>query len=143
MKNIKGIRIDNINSIIVMNYKFAAAAEKFGTPEYNLLRDIKADNPYMRTEVRAGRKRTTCNASKRLTYENMKTYIRVQKNSKELLAAFENAVQESKPQPSPYAFVRDWFVKQFPDYKKCKVFVESPAVQAPDFTPKNTEKQAA
>ena len=141
MTNITGIRIDNIKNVIVMNYKFAAAAAKYNTPEYKLLQAIKADNPYMLTEIRAGRNRTTCNASKRLTYKNMETYISAQLNAEQLLVCFRAAIQESKASPSPYAFVRNWFVTQCPDYKECKTLFNTPEIT--EITTKINEKKAA
>ena len=123
--NLRGYSIDHSNGIIVMNYKFAAAANRYGTPEYKLLLQLREDFPLFRTETRSGRKRTTCNANKRLTYENMKRYILSQPNTEELYAAFEQNKEESKAQHSPYAYVRSWFVEQFPDYKSCSTFVET------------------
>lgn len=121
-KNIKGYEIDFTTNTLYMNYKFAEASSEYGTPEYKLLQNIRRDLPNIKMVKRAGRKQTTCNASKRLTYANMEEYIRVQDNADELMAYFEIAKAESKKENSPYAFVRDWFVKQFPNYRECKVF---------------------
>lgn len=118
----KGYEIDFTTNTLYMNYKFAEASSEYGTPEYKLLQNIRRDLPNIKMVKRAGRKQTTCNASKRLTYANMEEYIRVQDNADELMAYFEIAKAESKKENSPYAFVRDWFVKQFPNYRECKVF---------------------
>jgi len=118
----KGYKIDFSNNTIYMNYKFAKASAQYGTDEYKLLQDIRRDLPQIKIVTRAGRKTKTCNANKRFTYANMEKYICVQDNADELMAAFAIAKEESKCAPSPYAFVRDWFVKQFPNYQECKVF---------------------
>lgn len=118
----KGYEIDFTTNTIYVNYKFADASKKRGTDEYNLMQELREELPNFKIEKRAGRKQTTCNASKRLTYANMEEYIRVQDNADELMAYFEIAKAESKKENSPYAFVRDWFVKQFPNYRECKVF---------------------
>ena len=47
----------------------------------------------------------------------MESYIKTYNNSAELLTIFETVKNKSKPLASPYAYVRDWFQAQFPDYK--------------------------
>lgn len=119
----KGYEFDIKTNTFYMNYKFykKVSTDVFSM-EYEIHQKIKQENPNVNIVVKAGRKQTTCNASKRLTYANMEEYIRVQDNSDELMAYFEIAKAESKKENSPYAFVRDWFVKQFPNYRECKVF---------------------
>ena len=123
MANNKGYRFDFASNTFYMNYKFykKASTDVF-SEEYEIHQKIKQDHPNVKTVVRAGRKQTTCNASKRLTYANMEEYISAQPNADELMAYFVIAQKESKKENSPYAFVRDWFVKQFPNYRECKVF---------------------
>ena len=118
----KGYEIDFTTNTLYMNYKFAKATKEYGTEEYKILQNIRKDLPNIKMVKRAGRKQTTCNASKRLTYANMEKYISVQDNADELMASFEIAKIESKCASSPYAFVREWFVKQFPNYQECKTF---------------------
>ena len=121
-ENIKGYEIDFTTNTLYINYKFAEASTEYGTPEYKLLQNIRRDLPNIKIVKRAGRKQTTCNASKRLTYKNMQDYIMAQDNYEPLLASFMLARIESQCAKSPYAFVRDWFVKQFPNYQECKTF---------------------
>lgn len=121
-KKNNGYKIDFTKNVVYMNYKFASASMEFGTTEYKLIQEILKDFPQMKLVTRAGRTVKTCNANKRLTYANMERYIRVQEDAEKLMIAFEIAKEESQKQASPYAFVRNWFVNQFPDYQKCKVF---------------------
>ncbi len=121
-KPIKGYVIDLAANTVYMNFKFAAAAQQYGTEEYKIIQEIRADIPHITVVVRAGRKTTKCNASKNLTYANMERYIAVQDNADELMAAFAIAKEESKCESSPYAYVRSWFVAQFPNYKEFKTF---------------------
>lgn len=122
---IKGYKIDFSNNCVYMNYKFATASAEYGSEEYQIVQEIKKDFPKMRFVTRSGRNQKTCNANKRLTYSNMERYIKVQNNAEELLIAFEIAKEESKCEKSPYAYVRLWFIKQFPDYKQSKLWKES------------------
>ena len=47
----------------------------------------------------------------------MEKYISVYENAKELEEAVERAKILSADAKSPYAYVRKWFIKQFPDYE--------------------------
>lgn len=140
---IKGYEIDFTTNTLYINYKFAEASTEYGTTEYKLLQNIRRDLPNIKIVKRAGRKQTTCNASKRLTYKNMQEYIRVQENSEQLLASFMLARIESQCAPSPYAFVRDWFVKQFPNYQECKTFEREKIITFDNAAPQENEEKVS
>ena len=72
--------------------------------------------------TKAGRKITKPRKTNRLTYANMRTYISVQKNGEAYLRVLDRVIIESKVSKSPYKYVRDWFEKQFPDYKTATPF---------------------
>jgi len=118
----KGYKIDFVNMTVIMNYKFAAAANQYGTDEYDTLVNIKEDYPNIKVVVKSGRNCKKANASKNMTYKNMERYIKVQDNAKDYLKLLEKTIEESKTQKSPYGFVREWFVKQFPEYKYNNIF---------------------
>ena len=140
---IKGYEIDFTTNTLYMNYKFAEASTEYGTPEYKLLQNIRKDLPNIKMVKRAGRNTKTCNVNKRLTYKNMQEYIRVQENAEQLLASFMLARIESKCAPSPYAFVRDWFVKQFPNYQECKVFERNNVIPFAEAAPQENEEKVS
>lgn len=116
--SLKGYKINYSTNTITMNYKFAKKAQDFGSPEYELMKMIKEDFPMMTTVVEAGRKITSTNVKKRLTYANIEKHIKGYANADELMERFELAVQMSKPLASPYKYVCDWFKDQFPEYDK-------------------------
>ena len=60
--------------------------------------------------------------NKNLTYENMKLYISVQDNAKELLVEFERELTLSKIQSNPYRAVLAWFLQKFETYDSYKKF---------------------
>lgn len=124
MSKMNGYKIDFTAMTIQMNYKFAAAASQYGSSEYKLIKSIKADFPQMREVVRAGRVITTPRPTKRLTYENMKRYISAYDNSDELMERFDTVRRLSMPMKSPYKYVRDWFVAQFPNYQEQQELTE-------------------
>lgn len=115
-EDVKGYKIDFATQTLTMNYKFAEESMKFSTKEYNLLKKVKADFPNLKIVTKAGRKITTPRKTKRLSYNNMEKYIRTFENSEELLAMFNLAKDRSATAKSPYKFVCDWFLMQFPNY---------------------------
>ena len=120
--NVKGYKIDFTSGTIIVNYKFAEASEKYGSPEYRLLQTIKKDFPDFQVSVKSGREQKTTRYNKRLTYKNMEKYIGCFENSDVLLKRYETVKKMSKPLKSPYKFVCDWFVAQFPEYKDIPEF---------------------
>ena len=129
MKN--GYKIDFKNNTITVNYKFAAAMNEYGSKEYKIYRQIMRDFPQLELIVKSGRKQKKPRYNKRLTYENMRTYISVFDNSAELLNQLEGVIKESKPSPSPYKYVCDWFKKTFPNYKETPIFEQNETVSEP------------
>lgn len=115
--SLKGYSINYSTNTITMNYKFAKLAQDFGSPEYTLLKQIKADFPQMTTVVEAGRKIDTTKLLKRVTYVNMREHMSAYSNADELIANFERAIELSKPLASPYKYVCDWFNAQFPKFR--------------------------
>ena len=80
----EGYKILFDTSTVSMNYKFAAAAAKYGTKENTLLKNIRSDFPGMKEVIVSGRVQTTAKANHRLTYENMEKHIRVYENAEDL-----------------------------------------------------------
>lgn len=142
---VRGYKIDFVKNTLTLNYKFAAATNDYGSPEYERLKAILADFPQMKVIVEAGRKITTTRKNKRLTYKNMKKYMSQYENSEELLQMFRKVEQLSKPLVSPYKYVSDWFKVQFPDYKEQPEFENGKLyifpVEAPN-TEEYKEKEA-
>ena len=118
----EGYKILFNENTVIMNYKFAAAAAKYGTPENKLMKNIREDFPGMAEVVISGREQTSAKKNTRLTYENMETHIKVYENADELMEVFESVKALSQTCASPYKYVRDWFEAQFPNYKKAPVF---------------------
>ena len=142
----KGYKINFATNTLVMNYKFYTASQEYGTDENNLVKAILADFPTLSVVVKAGRDVKTANKNKRLTYANMEKHISAYENSAELLDVFETVKALSKTAASPYKYVTDWFVVQFPDYKKAPVFKEEklsvPPVKVPDIKEYKIKKVA-
>ena len=121
-QKMKGYKIDFTTNTLTMNYKFHAASQEYGTDENKLVKDILTDFPNLTVNVKAGREVKATNRNKRLTYANMEKHISAYDNANDLLNVFETVKALSKTAASPYKYVLDWFVAQFPDYDKAPVF---------------------
>ena len=64
--------------------------------------------------------------NKNLTYENMRIYISLQDNAKELLKEFDKQLKVSKIQENPYRSVLAWFKKKFKGYDSYKDYFKKP-----------------
>ena len=130
-----GYKIVFATNTIVMNYKFAAAAAQYGTPEYKLMKKIRRDFPNMAEQVVSGREKKTAAPNTRLTYDNMEIHIEAYENAEELKEVFKTVKALSKACASPYKYVSDWFKAQFPDYEKAMVFDNGTLKVAPAKAP--------
>ena len=137
-KKIAGYKVDFTTDTLIVNYKFYAASQEYGSPEYKMVKNIMRDFPRLTISVQAGRDVTTANKNKRMTYENMRKHIEAYENSADLLEVFETVKALSKPLANPHKFVADWFRAQFPDYaavptfKDNRLFVIPKSPQKPD-----------
>ena len=120
----EGYKILFSENTVIMNYKFAAAAAKYGTKENKLMKSIREDFPGMAEIIVAGREQTKAKSNTRLTYKNMEQYIRAHENADELMDVFDTVRMLSAPLASPYKYVADWFKVQFPKYKEAPVLKE-------------------
>ena len=131
----EGYKILFSENTVIMNYKFAAAAAKYGTKENVLMKSIREDFPGMTEVIVSGRECHKAKTNSRLTYDNMKKYIAAHENAKELQAVFETVQAASLALANPYKYVSDWFKVQFPDYKKTLIFKDGKLQNAPEKKP--------
>ena len=106
----------------MVSKKFEKNARVFGTPEFKLWREYIREFPNAKMITKTIKKNPDKKTNKNLTYENMKLYISVQDNSKELLVEFERELTLSKIQSNPYRAVLAWFLQKFETYDSYKKF---------------------
>ena len=135
----EGYKILFDTNTVIMNYKFAAAAAKYGTRENRLLKDIRNDFPGMKEVVVSGRECDKAKPNHHLTYKHMEEYIECYENAEELKAVFETVKATSVVLANPYKYVSDWFKVQFPDYNKKIVFKDGKLVAVPKKAPDITK----
>ena len=103
--------------------EFAKNAMIFGTAEYKLWREIKADCPDAQMVQKTIKKNPGKRPStKNMTYERMAIYIREQNNAATLMVEFKKQIAISKVQTNPYRSVLAWFVQKFEGYDSYKSF---------------------
>ena len=134
-----GYKIMFGDNTVIMNYKFAEDAAKYGTKENRIIRNIRHDFPGMAEVIVSGRECDSAKANTRLTYENMEKHIRAYDNAEELLDVFETVKALSLATASPYKYVCDWFKVQFPNYKKTPIFKDGGLTVAPAKAPEIIE----
>ena len=112
------IRINDKNHTIEITKKFAAAAKRFGTPEYEDLQTVRRDYPRYRVEIKTTAKKTY--SFKGLTFGYMESYIR--NRNEELLESFFTLcgkTGDGKDQEfaaaATYGEIKKWFLAQFPE----------------------------
>jgi len=131
----KGYKILFDTNTVIMNYKFAAAAAKYGTKENNIIKNIRQDFPGMAEVIVSGRECDKAKPNTRMSYDNMAIHISAYENSDELMEVFKTVKALSKTAASPYRFVHDWFVGQFPEYDKVPNFKDGKLIALPGKIP--------
>ena len=103
--------------------EFAKNARIFGTPEYKLWKEIKADCPKAEMVLKSIKKNPNKkNDTKNMTYERMAIYIREQDGAEALMIEFKKQISLSKVQNNPYRSVLAWFIQKFENYDSYKNF---------------------
>lgn len=109
---------DVLNNTLTVSEKFLKAAGKYNSAEYNVVKQLRADNPNMQIVVEKKQK----SANKNLTFKQMEKFIMVVDADKK--TQFEMDKKISRVQSSPYHYVKTWFEHQFPHYTEQVVFGE-------------------
>ena len=110
------IKINSKNNTIEITKKFAVAAKRFGTPEYEDLQSVRRDYPQYRIEVRTAAKKA--DTFKGLTINYMESYIQKHDNEEMLKNFFtlcgkdeDGSDLEFAPAAS-YGEIKKWFLDQ-------------------------------
>lgn len=117
-----GYRPNHENQSIILTKKFAKSASIVGSKDYNTLCRLRKDYPDYKVVVREiAKKEGKSNTHKNLTYEAMKVFIETTisdiEAQKKALTELNNAKILGKGQTcGAYLFVRDWFLKKYPNY---------------------------
>lgn len=111
-------KINFTANTITISKSFAEAASDPSKPEFETLSKLQAAYPGMRIVHKTHRSPSKANVNKGLTYDRMERYIKLHENAAELLDKYKAVKAIAATQKSPYKLIRNWFMKQFPDYGK-------------------------
>lgn len=125
---------DVLNNTLTVSEKFLKAAGKYNSAEYNVVKQLRADNPNMQIVVE---KKQQKSANKNLTFKQMEGFINEVDAGK--LPLFQKVKAISKVQSSPYHYVKTWFEHQFPHYTEQVVFGEDGTIT---FVKKDDKKES-
>ena len=155
----KNYKFDFTTKTLTITKAFADEAENPNNEEYAILMKFQQDFPNLKI-VRKTHKTPSkyhtkggevynCNQYKNLTYENMERFIKAlpEGESKEKVLEYYNFLRNNAGaiQTSAYKTVREWFVDQFPLYRKNPLFYlnnEVMVIEIKAFT-EQQEKQIA
>ena len=116
------IKINHEKKNIIITKSFNKKASEVGSVEYETMKDLRIDFPNYKVKVKEIKKNPNKKSYAKLTYENMKKYIEcIESNNLDIL---EIVIKASKAQPSPYAFVKKWFLASYPDYREYNAVIE-------------------
>jgi len=119
MCKINECRIDPIENKIIVTKKFAKAAGVLNSPEYKILQQARMENPGFPVALREIKKAEKKNSYRNLSFENMELYIRETRgDGSQEMKDFNRVKELAKIQAGPYAYVKTWFLKQFPSYRE-------------------------
>ncbi|MBR3796884.1 MAG: hypothetical protein IKK34_12785 [Clostridia bacterium] len=132
-KKIAGYSYDPITNSLTMTAAFAKKASQLNTAEYNIVRQLRNDNPGMKIEKSAAK--APSNRPLNITFAKMEEFIKQCRDSKDRLEAFKKVKALSKIQASPYKYVKTWFLNNYANYS------EQPEFDADGFVVVKTKSQ--
>lgn len=126
-------KFDAMSQSLTITADFAKAMNNPSSEEYQLVAKFKADFPGLTISKRTHRtathyitksgERFNCNQFKNLTYARMERFISALPNSTEYQREFEFMRDyASLVQHNGYSLVREWFVRQFPEFRMNPLF---------------------
>lgn len=118
-KSYAGYEVNFIEEKILLSKKFAKAASILDSEEYKLLKRLREENPGFKTELREIKTNASQNRHRNLSYPNMRKFIALlEGENSPSLKELEKVEALSKTQPGPYAYVKTWFLKKYPNYQE-------------------------
>lgn len=119
------MELNFVSRTIEMTKAEAKAASKYGTQEYNQLKEMRCENPTYQIVIKASVKRK--NEFKGLTYEYMATYIKKHDKDGSIMEEFliltgkkEKENEDDYIEAISYFEVKSWFLKTYPQIEQSR-----------------------
>ena len=149
----KGYIVDFVRKTITITAEFEKALRNPEAEEYKVIQQLCADFPGIRIVRRTHRTPSRyvskqgvvskCNPYKNLTYEKMERFMDALPNGAEYRKQYDFLKSPAAAiQTNGYSTVREWFIAQFPLYRKNPLFylTETPKIiSGIDFAKQQTE----
>ena len=112
-------KIDYISEKIIVTKKFLKAAGVYNSPEYKLMKELRADYPAFAFEEKKIDKKAGKVTHKNLTFEKMHEHlvIRFGKDS-DTVKRYDYLMEFYKTHTGRYAKIKSWYLKQYADEYK-------------------------
>ena len=115
------MKINSRTQVIEMTKKFAKAAVRFGSEEYNQLQQARRDYPNFKVVTVSRKAPTQKDSYKGLTYSYMEAYIMAHDDAQqsimaeyEMLRGLSDEAKEAQAEACSYLEMKEWFLKKFP-----------------------------
>ena len=108
--------VNHIGRKIILTKEFASDAKRLDSESYRILKQLRLDNPGYELEMRAIKNKNPKSACRNLNYGNIRRYIVAREGAGSAIEAqFDVVIGLAKKEKGPYAYVKKWFIKQYPD----------------------------
>ena len=115
-KNTTGYTYDALNDTLIITETFAKRASVLHSAEYEIIREFRATHPGR--PINLADKKTSNNRPLKLSFKQMGEFIAKCRDAEARTARFEQVKALSKVQPSPYAYVKTWFLDNYANYSE-------------------------
>lgn len=108
--------VNHMERKIILTKQFASEAKKLDSDSYKILKQLRLDNPGYELEMRNIKNKNPKSACRNLNYGNIRRYIVAREGvGSDVEAQFDVVIGLAKKEKGPYAYVKKWFMKQYPD----------------------------
>ena len=122
-------KIDYINEKIIISKKFMKAAGVFNSPEYTLMKELRADYPTFALEAKEITKKAGKNAHKNLTFEKMREHIILRDGEdSDRLKRYDYLMEFYKTHSGRYAKIKSWYSWVFSLGKRIRIAAPQEAI---------------
>ena len=132
-KNLTGYTYDALEDALIITESFAKRASVLHSAEYEIIREFRATHPGR--PINLAEKKTSNNRPLKLSFKQMGEFIAKCRDAEARTARFEQVKALSKVQPSPYAYVKTWFLDNYANYS------EQPEFDADNFVIVKTKSE--
>ena len=115
-KNTTGYTYDALEDTLIITESFAKRASVLHSAEYEIIREFRTTHPGR--PINLADKKTSNNRPLKLSFKQMGDFIAKCRNAEERKVRFEQVKALSKVQPSPYAYVKTWFLDNYANYSE-------------------------